>query len=378
MKEVALKKVIFCFALVLFLFSLSQISNAKVLGDINFDSRIDLSEAIHALQVVAGIRNAPGTIDQAQFEGSWTRPSQGRDTISLKNTRYTFTVTSNAENVDIELVGLGVNEYLYVIDDFGNTIIAEYSGVTSQPLLPGNYTLIPTTYTAGIIGNYTLSISGPISNVQAVYPPYMQLTDSISISGGRSHVSPKNVFYDFELNQKERIEIKLTGIGINEYVYLLDGFGNVIGSDYSGYLIRDLDPGKYTLVMTTYDANVSGSFSLEIWGHIPTPQRFVYPHLMTTGSVSSSGGRDPLSPDNPKYTFDVETEGYVQIEHRGIGINEYLYILDSFNNVIASDYSGNFFDVLDPGTYTIVAATYDSGITGGFTINIWGDVSNFP
>ncbi|MGE0085309.1 MAG: hypothetical protein AB7S75_12915 [Desulfococcaceae bacterium] len=371
-----MKKIIIMLAICSF-FSFISLpkAQAKILGDVNYDSKIDLAEAIYALQILAGIKNVPS---QSEFEGIWDTPSQGRNTSSLKNTRYIFNVTSESKNVDIELIGLGVDEYLYVIDNFGNTIVSSDNGISSNSLLPGTYTIIPTTYDSGVTGNYTLSITGPVADIRTVSSPHITKKDSISVSGGRNHNSPKNVFYSFELSEKKRVELQLQGTGFDEYIYLLDSFNNIISEADSGYILYDLDPGQYKIVVTTYSPNITGGYILDIWGDISDLQKFTYPHFETNGSVTSSGGRDPSSTNNPHYNFDVDKTGYVQIEYQGTGYDNYLYLLDNLNGIISESDSGNFLGILEPGTYTIVAATYSSGITGGFTIDIWGSVSNFP
>lgn len=101
-----MKKVI-CFLGVVIPFFLSSQALSGTLGDINADGRIDLQEAIYALQVVAGIRPALTIIDvasYANFHGKWI----------YHNTEADY------ETPSVEVIGTGIKngKEVYILQEY--------------------------------------------------------------------------------------------------------------------------------------------------------------------------------------------------------------------------------------------------------------------
>lgn len=107
--------------------------------------------------------------------------------------------------------------------------------------------------------------------------------------------------------------------------------------------------------------------------------------LVENGRWISSGGRNPNTFRNIKYDFTLENASDVTINLDTTRDNDaYLYLLNSQGEVVASDDdAGGDRDSrinnqsLNAGNYTIIAATYDIGMRGDFTLSLTGPVSNF-
>lgn len=90
-----------------------------------------------------------------------------------------------------------------------------------------------------------------------------------------------------------------------------------------------LSAGDYTVVVATKNTAESASFTLSI--------------VSTEGAVqeinsewTASGGLDPASSDNPRYTFTLPQAGGVRIELNST-VDNYLYLLDRNGTVVAED-----------------------------------------
>lgn len=91
------------------------------------------------------------------------------------------------------------------------------------------------------------------------------------------------------------------------------------------------------------------------------------------GSWSNSGGRNAYAGNNKNYKLTIEKEAAVEINLTS-SIDTYLYLLDANGSIIATDddggsgYNSKLVKSLAAGSYTVVAATYSSGQSGGFTM----------
>ncbi|GEM_PF-604392 len=89
------------------------------------------------------------------------------------------------------------------------------------------------------------------------------------------------------------------------------------------------------------------------------------------GSWSNSGGRNAYAGNNKNYKLTIEKEAAVEINLTS-SIDTYLYLLDANGSIIATDddggsgYNSKLVKSLAAGSYTVVAATYSSGQSGGF------------
>lgn len=94
-------------------------------------------------------------------------------------------------------------------------------------------------------------------------------------------------------------------------------------------LQASLAAGTYTVVAATANAASSGSFTLSITTDDGTT-------IDQQGNWLSSGGKNALSNDNPKFTFTLNTAGGVNISLLS-EVDNYLYLLDRSNNILFED-----------------------------------------
>jgi hypothetical protein len=96
------------------------------------------------------------------------------------------------------------------------------------------------------------------------------------------------------------------------------------------------------------------------------------------GSWNNSGGRDPESTDNPRYTLTLCKTQSIVIDLESEA-DTYLYLLDSNDNVIAenddrdfsaADFNSRIETTLSAGVYTVVVASFSTGESDVFDIEI--------
>ena len=216
---------------------------------------------------------------------------------------YTFTL-SDASDVTITL-NSDEDTYLYLLDGHGqggatlheNDDI-EAGGVNlnsriSVSLQAGDYTIEATTYNALVEGDFTLTVEGldeepePDPEPEAEPCEKVVSTDgSIDGSWDDTCLSEKDAvggtgdryarFFTFTLAQAEDVTITLTSEE-DTYLYMLDGHGKdgttlhenddiESNVNLNSRISVNLQAGDYTIEATTYHAEMSGAFTLEIEG----------------------------------------------------------------------------------------------------------------
>lgn len=101
------------------------------------------------------------------------------------------------------------------------------------------------------------------------------------------------------------------------------------------------------------------------------------------GSWAGSGGRNETSSKNPSHQFVTQQSGNVTIRLDTSSNNDaYLYLLDENDQIVSSDDDSgddrdSFISIwLESGrTYKVVAATYNMGIHGNYTLTINGAIT---
>ncbi len=98
--------------------------------------------------------------------------------------------------------------------------------------------------------------------------------------------------------------------------------------------------------------------------------------VQVTGSWSASGGSDFESLRNHHYVIEILSGGVVDIELNS-NLDEHLYLLDNLGIVIdeTSFFSNSLSLDLEPGSYTVVAATRSSGGAADYTLSLTGPIS---
>ncbi len=187
----------------------------------------------------------------------------------------------------------------------------------------------------------------------------------------------------------------MTSAPYDTYLYLLDEDCQVVASDDdggTGLLSRIVytipRTGVYTIVVTTFSAGVTGSYTLELnptgcslgtccYGDTLT---LTLPSDSYSGSLSTGDAQG--GPRGSGYYYDdlefVATTGTsVVIETTSGSFDTYLYLLNEDCQVIASNDDGGVgllsriaLTLPATGVYTIVVTTYSSGVTGSYTVTL--------
>ena len=150
---------------------------------------------------------------------------------------------------------------------------------------------------------------------------------------------------------------------------------------YESAISRYLQPGKYRLVAATHDKGVNADFALSIGaktGIISNLHRDELSKIHSVpGSWSKSGGRDKDASGNKRYEFYLTEDEDVTINlNADNNVDTFLYLLNSDGDVVASDddsgeaYQAKISKSLPSGRYTIVAATFDKDMDGGFSLRL--------
>ena len=201
-----------------------------------------------------------------------------------------------------------------------------------------------------------------------------------SNSGGRDAAAEGNVKHSLNLTASATVEINLKS-SVDAYLYLLDENGTVIATNDDGgegrnsKIVQSLSAGTYSVIAATYSSGQSGDFSLT------TSSGMLAKISGLSGNWSGSGGRSATSSGNPDYILTISESATTEINLTS-SVDTYLYLLDEYGTVIASNddggagYNSKIVKSLSAGTYTVVAATYNSGQSGGFILTTTsGDLS---
>ena len=160
------------------------------------------------------------------------------------------------------------------------------------------------------------------------------------------------------------------------------------GDYYSSLTSNNLSAGDYQIVASTREDGVSGDFTVRVNGDVGSLESY-RGSGSTTYNIqgqwnNESGGLDRGSVNNPVFGFTVNTLGDIDIrlEMDDASGREHLYVLNSDGSDVGDDGNTGAPDItqltpnLVPGNYTIIAATNDTSVTGGFTLSIIGDIGN--
>ncbi|MDE2843886.1 MAG: S8 family serine peptidase, partial [Chloroflexota bacterium] len=227
--------------------------------------------------------------------GQWSPQCQSTAADRGYAQYYSFTLDEDTQ-VTIELTS-SVDPYLFLraeealSGDFlhENDDIQAGANTNSRiaaTLAAGTYTIEATTYSTGIAGDFTLTLSGlggdvegePTSDGCGFTLTADGATSGTWAAGCDSGVSGRGYakYYTFTLAQQSNVIIDL-GSDVDPFLYLRRGearTGSVLhenddvdpGSDTDSQISESLAAGTYTIEATTYAENQAGTFTLTISG----------------------------------------------------------------------------------------------------------------
>ena len=213
-------------------------------------------------------------------------------------------------------------------------------------------------------------------------------------------------FFTFELDRESEIDISVHSDEMPKiFLYRSDDIGgNILREGERNVTNLTLEPGSYTIEVTTVYSNTIGDFTLilDVDGTTPEPppttNTCVEP-LPNNGTANGSW-TDDCSSENKNgsyarfYTFTLSEASFVTITLES-SLDTVLYLLrgagkdgaklcenddyatqvggapcDIIDSALDSQYDSGIVADLAAGDYTIEATTYDSGVTGDFTLTV--------
>ncbi|MCY3786694.1 MAG: Ig-like domain-containing protein [bacterium] len=364
--------------------------------------------------------------------GSWDRDDGCRSTNATSTAHnryaryYTFTVTEALEAWF--RLSSTQGKYLYLLEGEGtggSRIDAAATRSTTsaasfwEVLQPGTYTLETTTYYTNREGNFELSIdSMPLVSPAGCVTSLGTITaGSITTQTGSwdrddacrsTHRTISQQaryyaqYYTFTVTEALEGWFRLSSTQ-GKYLYLLEGEGTG-GSRIDAAATRSttsaasfwevLQPGTYTLEVTTYSSAREGNFELSIDSMPLTPPPNCVVSLGTlpdeVTTWAGSWDRDDACRSTHRttsqqaryyaqyYTFTVTEalEGWFRLSSTQ---GKYLYLLEGEGTggsridaaaTRSTTSAASFWEVLQPGTYTLEVTTYSSAREGNFELSI--------
>ena len=228
-------------------------------------------------------------------------------------------------------------------------------------------------------------------------------TSNISAPGGSGDRYAR--FYTFTIDAESDVTIDLSSVE-DTFLYLREGAGrdgnvlhendDIVSGNTNSQIQQTLSAGTYTIEATTYNAGVTGEFTLTVSGlpsaaePEPTPERpadSCAETISVDGIVSGSWSGECVSESRSGsyasyYIFTLAENSEVTITLES-PVDSYLYLrqgagrdgsvlYENDDILLGSDTNSRLSVTLQPGDYTIEATTYDAGATGRFTLTISG------
>ena len=246
-------------------------------------------------------------------------------------------------------------------------------------------------------------------------------TSNISAPGGNGDRYAR--FYTFTIDAESDVTIDLSSVE-DTFLYLREDAGpdgnvlhendDIVSGNTNSQIQQTLSAGTYTIEATTYNAGVTGEFTLTVSGlpsaaepeltpePTPTPEPIPGPSpeptpeppadscaetISVDGLISGSWSGECVSGSRSGsyasyYTFTLTENSEVTITLES-PVDTYLYLrqgagrdgsvlYENDDILVGSDTNSRLSVTLQPGDYTIEATTYGAGATGQFTLAISG------
>ena len=239
---------------------------------------------------VVDLGSLTGTVSQS---GTWADDCASSNREGRYARFYSFTLEQETE-VTIDLTS-ETDTYLFLLAGAGKdgTVEEENDDIESgntnsqvvDTLAAGTYTIEATTYNADATGDYTLTITGPGGTdtpapTDSCVVDLGSLTGTVSQSGtwaddcaSSNREGRYARFYSFTLEQETEVTIDLTS-ETDTYLFLLAGAGkdgtveeendDIESGNTNSRVVDTLAAGTYTIEATTYNADATGDFTLNI------------------------------------------------------------------------------------------------------------------
>ena len=342
--------------------------------------------------------------------GTWGNDCSSSQREASYSRFYTLTLPYKTE-VKIDLTSEHDSFlYLFAGDREMGRVLLENDDIDSDnrdshitaTLDAGNYTIEATTFSAAVTGEFALSII-PLrkvgdscrDNLGLLRTKISRTGSWTAECGSANREGSYALYYPFTLEHEADVQIDVTS-SQDSYLYLLSGSpvtGQVLmenddfePDNYDSRISSTLQPGDYSIEVTTYSAGETGEFIMSI-DPLPTDDGCAEDLGVLADEFSLSGSwSEDCSSFNRKgsyarfYTFTLGQQTKVQIDLASPS-DPYAYLIDGprrTGQVIGENddiESGIIRDSriiadLPAGDYTVEATTFGSGVIGRFALSI--------
>ena len=216
---------------------------------------------------------------------------------------YEFSISSSQALV-ISLESLEFDALLRVLDSNGVVVATDDdSGAgtnlrLSRTFSAGTYRIEATTFAAGEVGAYTLSLQADTTPTPTVMAISVGQTVSwtLTSSDGRS-VDCSGCFadlYEFSTNSSQALVISLDSLEFDALLRVLDSNGVVVaidddsGAGLNSLILRTFAAGTYQIEASTFSEGKTGSYELSLRPP-PTVTPIIIPQIANSGTPESGG-----------------------------------------------------------------------------------------
>ena len=333
--------------------------------------------------------NKPDQVDNSRKKayqvGALQNDEKFEDFVGKSDKRdfYQFKVEEKTD-VDIKLGGLSGNADLYLLNNKGKLIEKSTKGGDSLENI--ERTLNPGAYYVKVQSNeedanYTLSLdvgSGSqqedkVGNNRKKAYKFGALKNDEKFEDfvGKSD---KRDFYQFKVEEKTDVDIKLGGLSGNADLYLLNNKGKLIekstkGGDSLENIERTLNPGAYYVKVQSNEEDANYTLSLDVGSGSQQEDKvgnnrkkaYKFGALKNDEKFEDFVGK---SDKRDFYQFKVEEKTDVDIKLGGLSGNADLYLLNNRGKVIEKSNKGgkraeDIERTLNPGTYYVKVQSND-------------------
>lgn len=290
-----------------------------------------------------------------------------------------------------------VDAYLFLTDARGGVILGEnddaHPGTTDARLVvelqPGSYQLLATTYASETQGLYELSVRslelvyGGDLPVPAEVAGRLRGTDPIRPPRGSHYHS-----FDLTIDRQETVIIDMTSADVDTFLYLYEGDGETLleenddrpGGGTDSRITKELGPGKYRLVATTYRAGEAGVYELQIRSvSLDSDAKLTVPsrtNWFLGGRQSQPRG--PRGTLQDRHLLEIASSRTIRIDMKAESFDAYLILLagDGTTVLAENDDAGpqstdaRLIVHLGPGRYHLAATSFHPGGEGLYELEL--------
>jgi len=324
---------------------------------------------------------------------------------------YTFD-GSAGDTVTIDLTSMDFDAVMFLFDPDGNLVnfAGDFTGSSSSFLVhwliaSGIYTLEVSSVDENATGNYQIRFAAGVEAADSVRS-VKELSYGASIEGalttldGTSRLGGRRFAddYTFEGNAQDAVAIEIVSEELDTYLLLYGPDGSLLtfnddyGESTGSYIWYSLSvEGTYTVEVTSYDINETGSYRVSLLSNEDAgPGRSVTVLQIgdtIEGSLSETDGGSRL--DGSHYADDFSFNGnsgdVIVVSLESSIFDTYLFLYDERGIPLAQndDFSGTSqslitYELQATGAYTVEVTSYESNETGDYRIILSDDESFFP